>query len=51
VWINTYGYTDVRLPWGGSGESGLRPGNTAESAIENFHRTEVGLVGARTVTC
>jgi len=23
VWINTYGYTDVRLPWGGSGGSGM----------------------------
>lgn len=23
VWLNTYGYTDVRLPWGGSRDSGL----------------------------
>ena len=23
VWINTYGYTDVRLPWGGERDSGL----------------------------
>ena len=22
VWINTYGYTDVRLPWGGERDSG-----------------------------
>jgi aldehyde dehydrogenase (NAD+) len=24
VWINTYGYTDVRLPWGGVRDSGCR---------------------------
>src|SRR6202011_1286655 len=36
VWINTYGYTDVRLPWGGSGESGLG-WEHGESAIENFN--------------
>jgi aldehyde dehydrogenase (NAD+) len=35
VWINTYGYTDVRLPWGGSGESGLGREH-ADSAIQNF---------------
>ena len=35
VWINTYGYTDVRLPWGGERDSGLgREHGTA--AIENF---------------
>jgi aldehyde dehydrogenase (NAD+) len=35
VWINTYGYTDVRLPWGGERDSGLgREHGT--SAIENF---------------
>lgn len=35
VWINTYGYTDVRLPWGGARDSGLgREHGTA--AIENF---------------
>jgi aldehyde dehydrogenase (NAD+) len=35
VWINTYGYTDVRLPWGGSRDSGFgREHGTA--AIENF---------------
>src|SRR6202158_761989 len=35
VWINTYGYTDVRLPWGGERDSGLgRKHGTA--AIENF---------------
>ena len=35
VWINTYGYTDVRLPWGGSGESGLGREH-GDAAIENF---------------
>jgi aldehyde dehydrogenase (NAD+) len=35
VWINTYGYTDVRLPWGGERHSGLgREHGTA--AIDNF---------------
>src|SRR5215831_14741056 len=35
VWINTYGYTDVRLPWGGARDSGLgREHGTA--AIDNF---------------
>jgi aldehyde dehydrogenase (NAD+) len=35
VWINTYGYTDVRLPWGGAGESGLGREH-GDAAIENF---------------
>jgi aldehyde dehydrogenase (NAD+) len=35
VWINTYGYTDVRLPWGGSGESGFGREH-GEIALENF---------------
>jgi acyl-CoA reductase-like NAD-dependent aldehyde dehydrogenase len=35
VWINAYGYTDVRLPWGGSGESGLGREH-GDAAIENF---------------
>jgi aldehyde dehydrogenase (NAD+) len=35
VWINTFGYTDVRLPWGGSGESGLGREH-GDAAIENF---------------
>lgn len=39
VWINTYGYTDVRLPWGGERDSGLgREHGTA--AIENFTETK-----------
>src|SRR5882757_9318870 len=35
VWINTYGYTDVRLPWGGSGESGLGREH-GDAALANF---------------
>jgi acyl-CoA reductase-like NAD-dependent aldehyde dehydrogenase len=35
IWINTYGYTDVRLPWGGSGESGLGREH-GDAAIDNF---------------
>jgi aldehyde dehydrogenase (NAD+) len=35
VWINTYGYTDVRLPWGGSGESGFGREH-GEAALGNF---------------
>jgi aldehyde dehydrogenase (NAD+) len=35
VWINTYGYTDVRLPWGGSGDSGFGREH-GEAALENF---------------
>jgi aldehyde dehydrogenase (NAD+) len=35
IWINTYGYTDVRLPWGGSGESGFGREH-GEAALENF---------------
>jgi len=35
VWINTYGYTDVRLPWGGTAESGFGREH-GEAALENF---------------
>ncbi len=35
VWINTYGYTDIRLPWGGTGESGFGREH-GEAALENF---------------
>lgn len=35
VWINTYGYTDVRLPWGGTGDSGFGREH-GDVAIENF---------------
>lgn len=35
VWVNTYGYTDIRLPWGGTGQSGFGREH-GEAAIENF---------------
>jgi aldehyde dehydrogenase (NAD+) len=35
VWANTYGPTDVRLPWGGSRDSGFGREH-GEAAIENF---------------
>jgi aldehyde dehydrogenase (NAD+) len=35
VWINTYGYTDVRLPWGGARDSGLGREH-GDAAFENF---------------
>jgi acyl-CoA reductase-like NAD-dependent aldehyde dehydrogenase len=35
VWINTYGYTDIRLPWGGARDSGYGREH-GDVAIENF---------------
>src|SRR5699024_1744532 len=35
VWANTYGPTDVRLPWGGARDSGFGREH-GEVAIENF---------------
>ena len=35
VWANTYGPTDVRLPWGGARDSGFGREH-GEAAIENF---------------
>ncbi|SPB14902.1 betaine-aldehyde dehydrogenase [Caballeronia novacaledonica] len=35
VWVNTYGFTDVRLPWGGAGDSGFGREH-GDVAIENF---------------
>jgi aldehyde dehydrogenase (NAD+) len=35
VWVNTFGPTDVRLPWGGAGDSGFGREH-GEVAIENF---------------
>ena len=40
VWINTYGYTDVRLPWGGSRDSGFGREH-GDIAIENFTEPKV----------
>jgi len=35
VWVNTYGPTDVRLPWGGDRDSGFGREH-GDAAIENF---------------
>lgn len=35
VWINTYGYTDIRLPWGGARDSGVGREH-GDTAIEDF---------------
>ncbi len=40
VWVNTFGPTDVRLPWGGARDSGLGREH-GEMAIENFTETKV----------
>jgi aldehyde dehydrogenase (NAD+) len=39
VWVNTFGPTDVRLPWGGSRDSGLGREH-GDMAIENFTETK-----------
>jgi len=40
VWINTFGPTDVRLPWGGSGDSGFGREH-GEAALQNFTEPKV----------
>ncbi len=40
VWVNTFGPTDVRLPWGGSRDSGFGREH-GDMAIENFTETKV----------
>ncbi len=42
VWINTYGYTDVRLPWGGMRDSGFGREH-GDARDREFHRAEIGL--------
>lgn len=39
VWANTYGPTDVRLPWGGARDSGFGREH-GDAAIENFTETK-----------
>lgn len=46
VWINTYGPTDVRLPWGGARESGFGREH-GEIAIENFTEPKVVWINMR----
>jgi aldehyde dehydrogenase (NAD+) len=40
VWVNTYGPTDVRLPWGGMRDSGFGREH-GDVAIENFTEPKV----------
>jgi aldehyde dehydrogenase (NAD+) len=40
VWANTYGPTDVRLPWGGNRDSGLGREH-GDAAIDNFTEPKV----------
>ena len=40
VWINTFGPTDVRLPWGGARDSGFGREH-GDAAIENFTEPKV----------
>ena len=40
VWVNTFGPTDIRLPWGGSRDSGFGREH-GDMAIENFTETKV----------
>jgi aldehyde dehydrogenase (NAD+) len=40
VWVNTFGPTDVRLPWGGARDSGFGREH-GEMAIENFTESKV----------
>lgn len=40
VWVNTYGPTDIRLPWGGARDSGFGREH-GEEAIENFTEPKV----------
>ncbi|UVK56493.1 aldehyde dehydrogenase family protein [Mesorhizobium sp. AR02] len=40
VWVNTYGPTDIRLPWGGSRDSGFGREH-GDAAIENFTEQKV----------
>ena len=39
VWVNTFGPTDIRLPWGGARDSGFGREH-GEAAIDNFTETK-----------
>lgn len=48
VWVNTYGYTDVRLPWGGTRDSGFGR-ELGEAALESYTESKsiwVALAGS-----
>jgi len=36
VWINTYGHTDARLPWGGLGGNSGVGRDLGRAAIDNY---------------
>ncbi|MDE3020966.1 MAG: aldehyde dehydrogenase family protein [Pseudomonadota bacterium] len=40
VWVNTYGPTDIRLPWGGSGDSGVGR-ERGHEALEHYTEPKV----------
>lgn len=46
VWINTYGPTDVRLPWGGARDSGFGREH-GDAAIENFTEPKTVWINTR----
>ncbi len=47
VWVNTYGHTDTRLPWGGSGgDSGIGR-DLGEAALANYTETKTIWVNLR----
>jgi aldehyde dehydrogenase (NAD+) len=47
VWVNTYGHTDTRLPWGGAGgESGISR-DLGEAALENYTEKKAVWVNLR----
>ncbi len=47
VWVNTYGHTDTRLPWGGAGgESGISR-DLGEAALENYTERKAVWVNLR----
>jgi aldehyde dehydrogenase (NAD+) len=46
VWVNTYGPTDVRLPWGGMRDSGFGREH-GDIAIENFTEPKVIWINTR----
>lgn len=46
VWVNTYGPTDIRLPWGGVRESGFGREH-GEAAIDNFTEPKTVWINTR----
>lgn len=46
VWVNTYGPTDIRLPWGGARDSGFGREH-GDAAIENFTEPKAVWINTR----